>query len=89
MNREAIEAAVAAAGSKITYTGAGTTLLAWLASSQFGVLFGIALGVIGLLVNLYFKYRTDKREHAEHVLRMRKMAIDTAPLGIKPEEQDE
>ena len=31
---------------------------------------GIALGVIGLVVNVHFKLRRDRREHAEHEARM-------------------
>lgn len=66
-----IDATLAAAGSKATYTGAGASLVGWLTSSEAGVIFGIVLGVIGLLVNLYFKHRDDKRQQIEHEARMR------------------
>lgn len=66
-----IDATLAAAGSKATYTGAGASLVGWLTSSEAGVIFGIVLGVIGLLVNLYFKHRDDRRQQTEHEARMR------------------
>lgn len=57
MSREAVAGSVAAVANKATYTGAGTSVLAWLVSSEFGVLFGICLGLAGLLVTTYFKRR--------------------------------
>lgn len=71
LKQTTIDATLAAAGSKATYAGAGTSLLSWLASSEAGVVFGIVLGVVGLLVNLYFKWRDDKRQQIEHEARMR------------------
>jgi len=64
------EAAMAAFGSKVTYTGASTSLLAWVLSSQFGVLIGVLIGVSGLCVNWYYKHKQDRREEAEHKKRM-------------------
>ncbi|WP_213956358.1 holin [Variovorax sp. dw_954] len=90
MTRETLEAAAAAAGSKVTYTGAGASVVSWIFSSEFGVIFGILLGLAGLLVNWYFKRRTDQREHAEHLARMRKLAVESAPVGLhKYQETDE
>lgn len=71
LKQTTIDATLAAAGSKATYAGADTSLLSWLASSEAGVVFGIVLGVVGLLVNLYFKWRDDKRQQIEHEARMR------------------
>lgn len=71
LKQTTIDATLAAAGSKATYAGAGTSLLSWLVSSEAGVVFGIVLGVVGLLVNLYFKWRDDKRQQIEHEARMR------------------
>lgn len=72
-----IDATLSAVGSKATYTGAGTSLVGWAASSEFGVIAGIVLGVVGLLVNLYFKRKQDAREQREHEARMRK--LETKP----------
>lgn len=63
--------AVAAIGSKATYVGAGGSVAGWALSSQFGVLAGVVLGIVGLAVNWYFRNRADKREDAEHRARMR------------------
>lgn len=88
MNREAIEASIAATGSKVTYTGAGGAILGWLLSSEFGILMGVLLGLAGFVVNLYFKLRADRRKQREHEAYMRKLGIgDTAPLPI--DEADE
>lgn len=67
------DSAIAAFGSKATYTGAGSTVVGWFFSSEFGVVAGIVIGVIGLAINWYFRNRADKREHAEHLARMRKL----------------
>lgn len=69
-----IDAALAAVGSKATYTGAGFSLSGWLLSSEAGVLFGIVIGVIGLGVNFYFKRREDRRLQEEHNARMDEIA---------------
>lgn len=68
-----IDVTLAAVGSKATYTGAGASFIGWVLSSQFGVLAGVVIGVVGLLVNLYFRSRQDAREEREHEARMRKL----------------
>lgn len=72
---------LSAVGSKATYAGAGTSFAGWLFSSEFGVLVGIVLGVVGLLVNVWFKRRQDAREQMEHEARMRKLITKPAELG--------
>lgn len=69
-NQATFEAAMATVGSKATYTGASTSAVAWILSSEFGILFGVLLGLAGFAVNLYFKRKQDKREQAEHDRRM-------------------
>lgn len=71
-----IEAALAAAGSKATYAGAGASIWGWLTSSEAGVVIGILLGVIGFIVNLYFKWREDRRQQAAHEAQMRAIRGD-------------
>ncbi len=66
-----VDAALAAAGSKATYTGAGASILGWMMSSQAGILFGIVLGVGGFIINWYYRHKEDKRQQAEHERRMR------------------
>ena len=69
-NQIAIEATLAAVGSKATYGGASATVASWFLSSEFGMLMGIFIGVAGLITNFYFKYKEDKRKQAEHDKRM-------------------
>jgi hypothetical protein len=82
MDQDHIDVSIAAIASKATYAGAGTTITGWLFSSQFGVLAGIVLGVLGLLVNLYFKRRQDVRDQTEHEARMRKLTKTTEPAPL-------
>lgn len=70
-----IDAAVAAAGSKATYAGAGASISSWLFSSEAGVLCGIVIGLAGFAVNFYFKRREDKRLQEEHEARMREFSL--------------
>ena len=70
------ETAIAAAASKATLAGAGVTVGSWLTSSEFGVVAGILIGVIGLGVNWYFRRKTDKREQLEYEARMRRMGAE-------------
>ena len=70
MKQEAIESATAAVASKATYGGAGTSMLGWAMSNEFAVLMGLVVGVLGLVVNFYFKLKRDRREQAAHELRM-------------------
>lgn len=61
---------MAAAGSKATYTGAGASVMGWVLSSEFGVLFGVFLGLGGLAINWYYKHKEDRRQQQEHDRRM-------------------
>lgn len=65
-----LEATLAAAGSKATYTGASASVVSWFLSSEFGMLMGIFIGVTGLCVNWYYKHKEDQRRQAEHERRM-------------------
>lgn len=77
------DAAIAAAGSKATYTGAGASLSGWLLSSEAGVLIGIILGVAGLVINYVFKRREDKRLQEEHDARMITLMRDSRKATIQ------
>jgi len=78
----AIEATLAATGSKATYTGAGMTIGGWALSSEFAVLMGILIGLAGMAVQWYYRHKLTmaeirlREEHAarereEHAARMR------------------
>jgi hypothetical protein len=66
----AFDATMAAVGSKAAYGGASASVVSWFLSSQFGVLMGILIGVVGLGVNWYYKHKEDKRQQQEHERRM-------------------
>lgn len=73
-----IEATVAAAANKLTGAGSAVTVLSWFNSSNFGMWVGIAIGVIGLAVNFYYKRRSDRRSAEAHRLYMSLCAYNTA-----------
>jgi hypothetical protein len=66
----AIEATLASIGSKATYTGAGVTISGGFLLSEVAVLVGMAMGVLGLLINWYYKDKEDRRAILEHLRRM-------------------
>jgi hypothetical protein len=72
INIETIDATLAAAGHKATVGGTATTFVGWALSSQGTAAIGIVIGLCGLVIQLYFRRKQDKREQAEHE---RKMAL--------------
>lgn len=72
------DATMATVGSKATYTGATASILGWALSSEFGILMGLLLGVGGFIVNWYYRHKEDKRQQAEHELRMKRKYSDHA-----------
>ena len=64
------EAALSAAGAKATYGGASASVLGVALSNEVAVFGGLIVGVAGLLVNWFYKYRQDRREQEEHVAQM-------------------
>lgn len=62
MTTHTVDAALAAAGSKATYTGSGMVLSGWLFSSEFAVLVGIVIGILGFLVNWYYRHKLTSTE---------------------------
>ena len=61
---------MAAAGSKATYTGASTSVAAWMLSSEFGILVGVLLGLGGFGINWYYQHKRNNRQQDEHDRRM-------------------
>lgn len=61
---------IANVGHRVAQTGGLTTVGAWLLSSQGGVLIGILIGLVGLVIQVYYRRKQDAREEAEHKLRM-------------------
>lgn len=70
IQQQTIDSTLAGIGSKATYTGAGFGFSGWWLSSEVGVFVGIIGVVGGLLVNMYYRRKDDRRRQAEHDLRM-------------------
>lgn len=68
-----LDATLAAVGSKATYTGAGTTFFGWLTSNEFAILVGACVAVGGFIINWYYRHKEDRRQQAEHELRMKEL----------------
>lgn len=84
MNVDNFDANVAAIASKVTYTGAGTSAVSWIFSSEFGIAAGILLGTLGWLTNVWFQHRRDKREQEEHQQRALERAKRMAKMVTQP-----
>jgi hypothetical protein len=68
---ETIDAALAWFAPKATYGGAGVAGGSWFMSSEFGVVVGVCFAGAGYATTLYYSRKRDKREQAEHEMRMR------------------
>lgn len=66
-----IDNTLATLGSNVTYTGATTTTLGWMLSSQFGIAVGVLIGVLGFALNFYYSRKRDQREQEAHAALMR------------------
>lgn len=72
-----LETTAIAVADRLTIVGSAGTVLGWITSSEFGVLAGISIGVLGLMMNWYFKMRHDKRAESAHKAYMGKMRVIT------------
>ncbi|TKR55310.1 holin [Allopusillimonas ginsengisoli] len=61
----AVEATVISNSGKATMGGAATGVVGWLASVNWIGVSGILIALAGLIVNVYFQVRKDRRETAE------------------------
>lgn len=66
VQHETIDATIAGIGSKAMYAGGGTGVVGFLLSSGFIGLGGLLIALIGLVVNIRFKRRANKRLEREH-----------------------
>lgn len=78
---------LASVGNRATGTGAGLTVLGWVTSAQFVSIAGLALALAGVLVNWYYRHKANRRQEAEHALRVellrskRQLESDMGELG--------
>jgi len=61
----AVEAAAISVSNKTTVGGVATGIVGWLASVNWLGVSGVLIALLGLLINLYFQIRRDRRETAE------------------------
>ena len=54
----------------MTYGGAGTAIVSGITLSQIGVVVGIAVGIVGLALQIWYTMRRDRREQELHRQRM-------------------
>jgi len=59
-----------AVSDKATLGGAATGVIGWLASINWIGLLGVAIALMGLIANVYFQHRRDKREQLETTARI-------------------
>jgi len=91
LTRETIEAAATSAAPKITYMGGAMMGLAAFLQAHGPWIAGLIIGLLGLLMQRYFKVREDTRRQAEHELRMqklRRMDTNRMPLDDLDELED-
>ena len=95
--QQAIDTALAAAGSKATYTGSGMVLSGWFFSSEFAVLVGILIGVAGFLVNWYYRHKLTSTEikfrldelHLKHEQNEREKLEHNHRMSVMKSKQDD
>ena len=78
--------ALSAVGSKATVAGASLTGWGWVVSNEFFGLMGVVIALCGLVMNLYYKYKSDRRVALEHAARMaeRQMRLDLMRATQQP-----
>ncbi len=74
MKIEAIEQ-IATAGSRTSLWGGALGAVAAFLTSNFVGLLGVLVALLGLLVNLHFRRKADRRMQAESELRQRRMQM--------------
>ncbi|GGL61552.1 hypothetical protein GCM10009091_49080 [Pseudomonas brenneri] len=57
-----VEAVIVPAANKGLLVGAATGVVGWLSQVNWIGLSGVGIAVLGLLINLYFQIRKDRRE---------------------------
>lgn len=69
----AMEVVGVSVANKATVAGAVTGALGWVAQINWIGLAGVIIAVLGLLTNVYFQHRRDRRETAESAARIAAM----------------
>lgn len=74
-----VEAVGASVASKGMLAGGAAGLVGWLAQVNWIGIAGVAIAVLGFLVNTYFQVRRDRREDAESAARIQALRDQCRP----------
>lgn len=67
-------------GLKVTGVGATVTVIGGLSLQELGIIVGIAVGVLGILIQIIFGTIRLHREHQEHKLHVEKTRLEIEEL---------
>ena len=83
-----VETSAAVIGKATTVTGSGMTVVAWLATWDWGFLVGVLIGLVGLIIsflnyltNKNFQKRKDQRESEMHQLEAERKRLEIRKLS--------
>lgn len=65
-----VDATLAMAGHRTAQAGSLSAFFGWATTSNAGVVVGMVGVIVGLLIQWYYNRKRDKREMAEHKLKM-------------------
>ena len=65
-----VEVVGASVANKGMLVGGAAGMVGWLSQVNWIGIAGVAVAVVGLLINLFFQVRKDRREHAESQARL-------------------
>lgn len=83
--QETVESTVSAVASKATGAGSAVSVVSWFASFDFGLWAGILIGFAGLVINWYFRRKSDKRAEESHLAFMTKLREDRGASAPRDE----
>ena len=64
MNRDSMDTAASAFANKMIATGASASVIGGMTSTDIAAFGGLIIAVIGLVVQIYFKVKDDRRKEA-------------------------
>lgn len=70
MRDSATEATLAAVANKITYASGTTAVIGGFTANEVAAFGGLVVAILGLLVQVYFKLKADRREAELHKHRL-------------------
>ena len=89
MKMNTVESAISASNNALG-VGTGVSAYGLITSSEFLGLAGLMIGFVGLLVNVYFKWKASVRAQQIHALQVARLRRETAMdyCDLKSAEED-